>query len=160
MSGPPRSAAGSGSAARRDSSSDSAAGGSSTRATTSIGFARAPPDVAARLEAAGVPSISVSRGFFSGFGSDGEDSDDDDGFMGFMDAVRNSRAFSFSGLPVTMHTPHPPPPARSFASNVHDASAGGSADNALEIEDSDDDEVEIVGSSSSTNRPPRGARGM
>lgn len=103
------------------------------------------------------------------FGDEDDDDSDDDGngFSGFVSTIRDMEGlrrrgrtgatFSFSGLPSMHLSAFPSPPSRSYASNSHDATAGASADNALEIEDSDDDddEVQIVGS-----RPPTRSRGM
>ena len=66
------------------------------------------------------------------FGSD----DEDDGYNGFVASIRNMDSVGGS----TLFGGYRP---RSFASNMHDADAGDTADNALEIEDSDD-EVEVV----------------
>lgn len=47
--------------------------------------------------------------------------------------------------PASMMAAVPSQASRSYATNAHDANAGGTADNALEIvDDSDDDEVEVL----------------
>jgi hypothetical protein len=69
------------------------------------------------------------------FGSD-DDEEEDDGYSGFVASIRNMESVRGDHL-FGGHRP------RSFASNMHDADAGETADNALEIEDSDD-EVEVV----------------
>lgn len=148
------------------SASDAASAGPSTRSTRGVHWARASPETAARLEAAGVPSVRVERAMeratvargladtmFGGDDDSDESDDDDGGFSGFvnsirnMDSMRGAATFSFTGLPPGMHLSPPPMPLRSYASNMHDATAGGSADNALEIQDSDEDEeVQVLGS--------------
>jgi hypothetical protein len=96
----------------------------------------APPRISAA--AAGVPEAAGMPPRLEDvfFGSD--DDDEDLGYNGFVASIRNMESMrggatlfgsGFSG--------------RSFASNMHDADAGETADNALEIEDSDD-EVEVV----------------
>jgi hypothetical protein len=72
------------------------------------------------------------------FGSDDEDSEDE-GYNGFVASIRNME--SMRGGPIVFGSGQS---GRSFASNIHDADAGGTADNALEIEDDSDDEVEVV----------------
>lgn len=69
------------------------------------------------------------------FGSD-DDDDEEEGY-GFVASIRNMESIPGG---TTLFGGYRP---RSFASNMHDADAGETADNALEIEDSDD-EVEVV----------------
>jgi len=150
-----------GAAASAAASADAATTGSGTR-TLRGAYARASPETAARLEAAGVPSVRVSRSLADVMFGDDDSDDDEEGFSGFVNSIRNmdsmrGASFSFSGLPG-MHLPPPPPPPRSFATNMHDAGAGGSAEHALEIQDSDDDddEVVVVGSRRSSQRSAAG----
>lgn len=151
-------------AARAEAASTSSSGAASAGPRSGMRtFARASPETAARLEAAGVPSVRVSSRFadimfdgddedvmFDGDDEDGNASDDEGGFYRFANSIRSMDSsgmrgrttFSF-GVPG-MHI-SPPAPPRSYASNMNDATAGASADNALEIEDSDDDDdVEVV----------------
>jgi len=89
--------------------------------------------------------------------SDNEEGSDVEGgsFTSFVDSMRrmNHRRDVFNSYPAIHITPLRPvfpsvmPPAvppRSYATNAHDVNAGGTADNALEIVDDSDDEVEVV----------------
>lgn len=97
-----------------------------------------PPSVP---EAAGIPP-RLEDVFF---GSDDDDEDDvhnDEGYNGFVASIRNMESMSSGGGP-TFFGIGPSTRGRSFASNMNDVDAGETADNALEIDDSDD-EVEVV----------------
>lgn len=117
-----------------------------------------PAEIFARMQARRAFADAI---FAGDGGSDDDDSDDDTGFSGFVDSIRRSgggsrTTFSLSSFPPGVFVRAGPPPGRSYAVNGNDASAGASADNALEIEDSDDDdEVQIVGS----RRAPQAGRG-
>ena len=70
------------------------------------------------------------------FGSDDDDEEEDEDYHGFVASIRSMESIGGNAL-FGGYRP------RSFASNMNDADAGETADNALEIEDSDD-EVEVV----------------
>jgi hypothetical protein len=89
-------------------------------------------------EAAGMPPEPRLDRLEDVFFSD--DDDEEDGFDGFVASIRNME--SMRGGPTLFGIG--PRGGRSFATTMDDADAGETADNALEIDDSDDDEVEVV----------------
>lgn len=82
-------------------------------------------------EAAGMP-----RRFEDVFFGSDDDEEEDEGYHGFVASIRSMESIGGN----TLFGGYRP---RSFASNMHDVDAGETADNALEIEDSDD-EVEVI----------------
>jgi hypothetical protein len=84
-------------------------------------------------EAAGMPRRFEDVFFGS---DDDDDEEEDEGYHGFVASIRSMESIGGN----TLFGGYRP---RSFASNMNDADAGETADNALEIEDSDD-EVEVI----------------
>ena len=118
---------------------------------SSAAASRPSTRAAARRPSSGAASRAREMQYMFGGDDDESDSEDDLGFSSFVNSMRMGASlrraagpsFTFSSSMAHAMAP-PPPPARNFAVNSNDATAGRSIETPLEICDSDEDDDEVV----------------